>query len=143
MEAFGFGPSPQRSQAGGPGLGQPDSGQANPVTPVQAAVEPQAVQAKPVDAGATPIGHVPPSPDLDKEFKAQVDRVEAARQKIAKSQAAMEGFQVACDRAAQLAEAAKHKCESAVEQHTHLEEAWGWEQQKLDEIRHRFAHNGG
>jgi len=30
-----------------------------------------------------------------------------------------------------------------VEQHTQLEEAWGWEQQKLDEIRHRFAHNGG
>ena len=93
--------------------------------------------------GATPIGPVPPSPDLDKEFKAQVDRVEAARQKLAKSQAALEGIQVAYDRAAQLAEAAKHKCEDAVEQHSHLEEAWGWEQQRLDEIKHRFAHNGG
>ena len=126
MEAFGFGPSPQRTQAVGPGLGQPDSGQVNPVTPVQAAVEPQAGQAKPGEGGATPIGLAPPSLDLDKEFKAQVDRVEAARQKLAKSQAAMEGFQVAYDRAAQLAEAAKHKCENAVEQHTHLEEAWGW-----------------
>jgi len=72
-----------------------------------------------------------------------VDRVAAARQKLAKSQAALEGFQVAYDRAAQLAEAAKHKCEEAVEQHSHLEEAWGWEQQRLDEIKHRFAHNGG
>ena len=145
LEEFGFGPDQQQKEAAKPGLGQPVTGQEQGTPPVSASVEPKPGQLwpKPGEDGATPIGPSSSSPDLDKAFKAQVDRVEAARQRLTKAKTTLDAVQVTYDRAATLAEAAKSKCEEAVEQHSHLEEMWGSEQQKLDELRHRFAHNGG
>ena len=123
LEEFGFGPDQQQKEAANPGLGQPVTGQEQGTSPVRASVEPKPVQMwpRPGEGGATPVGPPPSSPDLDKAFKSQVDRVEAARLRLAKAKSAMEAMQVTYDRAATLAEAAKGKCEEAVEQHTQLE----------------------
>ena len=70
----------QQEEAAKPGLGQPVTGQEQAAPPVSASVEPKPRQLwpKPGEDGATPIGPSSSSPDLDKAFKAQVDRVEAS-----------------------------------------------------------------
>ena len=90
------------------------------------------------------LGRSSSSPDLDKAFKAQVDRVEAARQRMAKAKAVLDVVQVTYDRAAILAEAAKVQVRGGCGAALAPRRRFGARNsKKLDELRHRFAHNGG
>ena len=88
--AFGPGPKPPKpgpGQKDKPGPGQKDKAAA-PTEDQTLKEEEQGVpmDGQAQDGGATPTGPAPGTPELDRMFKAQVDRTEAARTKVAKAE---------------------------------------------------------